>query len=289
MLDAQPTSTCNTTIIEAARKHKHSINQFLNQKHLTHQHLDWFTPLDWLGHRPYLIEKYNETIQAILLSAPEVNKSTWIRMFSIRNKSSLACVWERLLNKTIAILDNLQINQLAALGFSSWFIDLLLESNFSLQNKIVVLEWKDNVKIHSKQLSPVDIRLMHREDLPEIEQIDHLAFPALWQNSLEGLSNAYHQPGISTVAIDQDRIIGYQISTAVAYEGHLARLAVHPDYQEKHVGSGLVQDLLNRFITKGFSKITVNTQINNFASLAIYKKFGFSESQWLIPVFIREI
>ncbi len=289
MLDAQPTLSSNRAIIAAAKEHKQEISRFLNQNNQTHLHLDWFSPLDWLGQHPFLLEKHKGQIHAIMLSAPEVSKSSWVRLFGVKNNISLQGVWERMLSKTITMLKDQQINQLGALGFSDWFRDLLLRSNFKLLNMIVMLEWKGN-SLPKTILSPqIDIRSMHPDDLPEITQIDHLAFSSLWQNSLKGLTNAFNQPGYCTVATQQDRILGYQISTSDPFQGHLARLAVHPDHQGQEVGAGLVMDLLNRMVKNDVYTITVNTQIDNYASLAIYKKFGFKHTQEMIPVYLKLI
>lgn len=289
MLDAQPTPPRNRAIIGAGIEHKHEISRFLNQNNQTHLHLDWFSPLDWLGQHPFLIEKHNEHIQAIMLSAPEVAKSTWVRLFSIKDNVSVQAVWERLLSKTIMMLKDQNINQLGALGFSDWFRDLLLRTNFKEYYQIVVLEWKGDILPKNILRPQIDIRLMRLEDLPIIQQIDHLAFSSLWQNSLNGLTKAFNQPGFSTVATQQDRIIGYQISTAITFQGHLARLAVHPDHQGQQVGSGLVMDLLNRMVKNGVRSITVNTQQNNASSLAIYDKLGFKQTQQTIPVLLKHI
>lgn len=289
MSDAQPTPPRNRAIIGASIEHKHEISRFLTQNNQTHLHLDWFTPIEWLGQQPFLLEKDKQHILSIMLSAPEVSKSTWVRLFSIEKNMNIQDVWERLLNKTIMMLREQQINQLGALGCSEWFRDLLFRSNFKQHNTIVVFEWKGDILPTISQKPQANIRSMRLEDLSEIEHIDHLAFPTLWQNSLKSLSKAFKQPGVSTVAIQQDQIIGYQISTTFSFQGHLARLAVHPDYQGQQVGSGLVIDLLNRMVKNGIHNITVNTQQNNHSSLAIYQKFGFKNTQEMIPVYLKQI
>jgi len=287
MLDAQSTPPRKRSIIGAGTEHKHEISRFLNQKNISHLHLDWFSPLDWLGQNPFLLEKHKAKIQGIMIAAPEVPKSTWVRLFSVTKNLSVHDVWERLLSKTIPILKDQQINQLGALGFSDWFKDLLIRSNFKQDNSIVVLEWKDGILPTTKFSTQANMRSMRPEDLPEIEQLDHLAFSSLWQNSLTGLKKAFNQPGISTVATQQDQIIGYQISTTSTFQGHLARLAVHPDYQGQQVGSQLLADLLDRMLKTDAHTITVNTQTDNHSSLAIYKKFGFQHTQETIPVYLK--
>jgi ribosomal protein S18 acetylase RimI-like enzyme len=89
------------------------------------------------------------------------------------------------------------------------------------------------------------------------------------------LGLAYEQSATSTVAELNGMIVGYQISTSVPLAGHLARLAVHPSIQRSHVGYALVHDVLNYFKEHRAWRVTVNTQSDNLASLALYKKAGF--------------
>ena len=110
---------------------------------------------------------------------------------------------------------------------------------------MIVLKWQGDVPANPQHQSK--IRAMRDDDLEVIESIDHASFPPIWQNSLAGLRKAYHQTGIRTVAVKDDKIIGYQISTTMTIYGHLARLAVHPEYQEQGIGYGLVYDLLKQF------------------------------------------
>jgi len=77
------------------------------------------------------------------------------------------------------------------------------------------------------------------------------------------------------VAQINNETVGYQISTRNSFGVHLARLAVLPQQQGHGVGYYLVQDLLNKTRLAGLYRLTVNTQNDNQASLALYQKMGF--------------
>ena len=126
---------------------------------------------------------------------------------------------------------------------------------------------------------------MVEEDLPEVNEIDKIAFEPLWHNSLESLTLAFNQSSLSTVAENPTQLIGYQISTAIPLSGHLARLAVRPEIQRQHIGYSLVYDMMAHFKKQGAWRITVNTQDDNFASLALYDKIGFRRTGEQFPVF----
>jgi ribosomal-protein-alanine N-acetyltransferase len=99
------------------------------------------------------------------------------------------------------------------------------------------------------------------------------------------LETAFQQATIATVAEDEDGIIGYQISTAGSSGGHLARLAVHPKVQGRGIGYALARDMLSQFYRRGALKVSVNTQIENEASLALYQKVGFRQTGEVYSLF----
>jgi ribosomal protein S18 acetylase RimI-like enzyme len=99
------------------------------------------------------------------------------------------------------------------------------------------------------------------------------------------LEIAFQQAAIATIAEDEEGIMGYQISTAGSSGGHLARLAVHPRVQGQGVGYALARDMLMQFYRRGAQKVSVNTQIDNEASLALYKKAGFRPTGEVHPIF----
>ncbi len=279
----------NSTIFNASPEERIAIDTFLNQDNRTHRHLDWFSPSEWLGQQPFLIEKSVQGIQAVLLAAPEVPRATWVRLFSVRQALPIHEVWGRLFDKATALLREMGVHRIAALSLSEWFTDLLSSSGFHHRDSIVVLAWKKSTQPASILDPQVEIRPMQPEDMHAVCKIDHAAFSALWQNSLGSLSKACQLPGINTVALKHGEIVGYQISTNLTIHGHLARLAVHPDYQGQQIASALVGDLLQKFTQGGVWHVTVNTQADNKASLAVYQKFGFQTTGETIPVYHRDL
>jgi len=229
-----------SAIIQATQINYEQLADFFNQYHHIHRHLDWFDPLDWLGEQPFLIEVENDQINSVICTVPESNEIAWIRAFGVRDNHLLRSRWKMLLAESIQRLSALGIKKLVSLALHGWFENLLKSENFNNHHNIVVLEWQG--KFPKKQPIDMTIRSMTDCDLSDVELIDHRAFPALWQNSLAGLRKAFHQTGISTVATRNEQIIGYQISTAMTIYGHLARLAVHPDYQHQNFDGSLHRD-----------------------------------------------
>jgi ribosomal protein S18 acetylase RimI-like enzyme len=133
------------------------------------------------------------------------------------------------------------------------------------------------------------IRTMFQYDLPAVAGLDMAAFDPLWQNSLQSLELAYPQAALATVVEAEGRLLGYQISTRNPLGAHLARLAVLPAFQGRGVGRALVSDLVQKAERLGMYRLTVNTQSDNAASLALYKKIGFRETGERYTVYQRQV
>ena len=285
MTENSPAGHLQSQIVRATPKDFDRLANFLNVKNTIYRHLDWFGVLDWLGEQAFLIEQIEDDIQAFICATPENEETAWLRAFGVKKDLNPTPSWEKLLKVANDILRGKKVKRLAGLGLHPWFESLLSNANFINQQNVVVLEWKNKFPTIPSTDGKIQIRMMTSEDLPTVEHIDKCAFPSLWQNSLAGLTKAFKLQGISTVALYNDTIVGYQISTTMTIYGHLARLAVHPTFQRQGVAYALVYDLLEKFKERGLWRVTVNTQSDNTPSLHLYKKFGFDITGEEIPTY----
>jgi ribosomal-protein-alanine N-acetyltransferase len=172
-----------------------------------------------------------------------------------------------------------------AISLQDWFRQLLLVSGFQLINQVILLEWERSTILPGPDLPSINIRALQVEDMPLLEELDRSAFGPIWHNSSESLEFAFHQAAIATVAEVDGEIVGYQISTRTQMGGHLARLAIRPDFQRLGIGSAILQNLLMEFVRIGALRITVNTQQDNKASISLYEKAGFVRTGESYPVY----
>lgn len=252
-----------------------------------HRHLDWRDALDWLGCQPFLVLERNQEIVAVLACPADSTRIAWIRSFvTVTGILKPSECWKILFSKALIINEENPPLAYIALGLQEWFDEVVQKNNFHVHQHIVILEW--NGFLPSPPVLPDGFRLrtMTREDLPVVQQVDENAFDPIWQNSLSDLSLAYVQSPYASVIEYRQTVIGYQICTSTSFGAHLARLAVNPDMQRHHFGYAMVQDLQSHFKQTGIGMLTVNTQNNNHASLALYRKMGFFLTGESFPVFM---
>jgi ribosomal protein S18 acetylase RimI-like enzyme len=264
------------------------LSEFLEADNLIHRHLDWKQPLDWLGSRPFYLLEKDQKIAGVLACPPDPANICWVRLFAVQRGLSPAKVWQVLFDKCLEDFASVEKKIIFASAIvKEWFIEVVKQNGFIHHQEIVVLEWNNELPAGLPSSGSLLIRPMRLDDLPVVAEIDRLAFARLWQNSEEGLTLAFKQEGISTVAVFDDTVVGYQISTTNMMNTHLARLAVLPEFQHKKIGFSLVRDLLIRSLQARTWQVTVNTQHDNASSLALYTKMGFQKTGDHFPVYIH--
>jgi Acetyltransferases len=270
----------------ASKEDQSIISSLIGFEYYVHRHLDWRTAFDWLSYQPYLLMRRDKRLVAALACPPDPPGVAWIRLFATSSSLPPSETWVPLFEQAHSMLQQGKKTTIAALALQEWFEKLMVQNGFQHHQDIVVLQWSGAPP--ERRTIPVNlvIRPMLNSDLPEVAVVDQLAFDPLWQHTLSSLTLALQQSAYATVAELNGLIIGYQICTATPFNAHLARLAVRPDLQRNRLGQAIVTDLLWHFKQRNINHITVNTQEDNGASLALYKKIGFLFTGETFPVFI---
>ena len=254
-----------------------------------HRHLDWRTPIDWLGVPEYWVAEQAGLISAALACPPDPENVAWIRLFvrsnSVPGDEAWRILWETA-RQSLAERYGLTV---AAIVMHDWFQKLLQASGFIERQKIVLLEHTSGLFRELPVPTGIVIRQMLPDDLRAVTRLDAAAFDLIWRNSLPALQRAFSQSGPATIALCDGQLVGYQISTRNSFGVHLARLAVSPSFQGHGLGYAIVQNLLRQMYRTGIFRLTVNTQNDNSASLALYRKIGFILTGEAYPVYTYQI
>jgi [ribosomal protein S18]-alanine N-acetyltransferase len=278
--------TCYKDAVRPAREQdRQSLANLIHFENYVHRHLDWRSPLDWMGCQPYLVSETNGKVRAALVCPPDPPEIAWIRMFAVSDQVDVQATWQTLwMQAHQQLCVEFGSPHVAAIPMQGWFHRLLEQQGFAHTYDVVSLLWDVGFTAPAASNRQVVIRSMSIADLPLVTEIDAAAFGPLWRNSLSSLSIAFQQAVVATLAEVNGRPVGYQISTGGSMGGHLARLAVYPDLQGRGIGYALVCDLLRQFRQRGDFRVSVNTQSDNRASLALYEKAGFHLTGERFPV-----
>jgi ribosomal protein S18 acetylase RimI-like enzyme len=280
-------SVLNVRSIEEGDKSK--LSNLIHFETRIHRHLDWQSPIDWIGRQPYLIIERNGELLAAIACPPDPPEMAWIRLFVVSSHLNARDAWNLLWEEVQGKLCESDSMMVAAIPIRKWFETLLKESDFIHTQDVIMLSREKDFTLPEVATTHVEVRSMKIDDLQSVHDLDEIAFGYEWHNSLESLEMAFHQSSLSTVAILDDELVGYQISTSSPIGAHLARLAVRQDLQGKGIGYALSHDLITTYHQRGISHVTVNTQKDNIQSLKLYEKVGFKQTGEEFPVYFYKL
>lgn len=282
----------NTLVRPADPKDHQQLSNLIFFESRLHRHLDWRSPLEWLGAPFYWALEEDGQITAALACPTERERIAWVRLFVYTGRWSAENAWN-----LIWVAARQEIAQaggatVAAIAVQPWFQNVLAGSGFENRQQIIMLEWRFQppfVALTRRKPNGLRIRRMTETDLPEVERTDVASFTPLWQNALETIRKAFDQALYATVIENEQGILGYQLSTGGGQRAHLARLAVHPAAQGKGAGRSLLSDLFQYITYAGISRLSVNTQSDNQASLSLYQSTGFVRTSEAYPVYTFDV
>jgi len=276
--------TPSETIRQAEKSDISEVAGFLAHAALIHRHLDWQGVLDWIPKEPFLLQYQENHLLALLVCPPDLEKIAWIRCFACDKHFHLTQSWKDLFAEAChdpALVDNF----VYSVGLNDWFAELLQRSGFKNFQNIVVLEWNRQFPISHRITHNYFIRPMEPIDLDQVAALDRIAFEPIWVNPPDKIGLAYAQAEHSSVVELDGKIIAYEMTTANHFSAHLARIAVHPEFQKQHIGSDLILEMFYYFKRKGIEQISVNTQNDNSSSLSLYRRMGFELTGESFPVY----
>lgn len=263
------------------------LSYLINHSEYIYRHLDWRSAMAWLGSQPFLGFERSHRLVAALACPQDETSIRWVRLFAYLNWNArdMEGAWLSLFQMLQDAHAGQDTCTFAALGLSPWFTDLLEISSFQHTQDIIVLLWDGKLPADRPFPREIRIRPMHSSDLNAVAALDQVSFAPLWHQTRADLEQALGQAAYATVAILENEIIGYQISTSTPFHAHLARLAVHPELQRLSIGYGIVREMIENFTRQGTTNITVNTQSDNFSSQKLYEKLGFYRTGEAFPVY----
>ena len=124
-----------------------------------------------------------------------------------------------------------------------------------------------------------NIRRMTSGDIPSVLEIDLLSFPNPWpKNSYEYEinHNPNSRPWIGSIFDGEiETICSFAVFWNIVDETHIGTIAVHPDYRNRGLGTGILRELLLISKKEGMVRVLLEVRESNLHAIKMYKKFGF--------------
>lgn len=262
---------------------------FLNGSNLAYEHLDWFPSKSRLAEPSTFCLYSQDQLEAILSVAPDNEEFAWLRFFFTLRDGRHRSNFNILFKHASMWLKEQGVRRLFSMATSNWFEILLIENGFQVQNRLISLVTSQFTGMTKESSINAQIRPMRLSDLDEIGELDNLCFSAPWQFNHASLEKCYRLGAYASLATINEKPIAYQITTHFLDHLHLARVAVHPDWRGHGIAKVLLYDLEAHFEDNEIDSISVNTQVDNLASLALYASLGFQQEGNLLPVYSLDL
>lgn len=289
-------------IREAKRSDADKILQLLQTAVYRHINVDWYVPGDWLGKQGFVVLTKEtgasgpaarllgprEKLFGCLAVGADVDSLAWVRLAAVADVANPQKATANLLTAAWRHLPEKGVYQVAWLAIEDWPRTWFEEMGFTIANEIETYI-KDDTAVLDVNLSEVAIRPVKRSDIERLVAIEQEAFDPLWQHSVAALNMAYSQALSFDVVLLADEIAGFQLSARSESGAHLVRMTINPAFQGQGIGSALLAHALHGYHQAGLTTVSLNTQIDNISSQALYRKFGFRPTGYRLPIWLKEL
>ncbi len=124
-------------------------------------------------------------------------------------------------------------------------------------------------------MSPVRIRPMSLEDIPQVLAIDRASFALPWPESAYRFELETNTLSIALVAEEAGQVVGMIVAWLLVDELHVATIGVHPERRRSGIGRQLLAAALLAGLEHGAHMSTLEVRLGNLAAQALYRRFGY--------------
>ena len=120
------------------------------------------------------------------------------------------------------------------------------------------------------------IEKMTKEHLEQIKDILQEQFDEFWNANV--LNKELENPlSDYIVAIENGDVVGYAGLWQPMDEGHITNIVTKKDKRGNHIGSKMLEKIINLAKSKKLKNVTLEVNENNEKAIKLYKKYNFVE------------
>lgn len=121
----------------------------------------------------------------------------------------------------------------------------------------------------------VTVSPMRQRHLSAVLAIEALVYPRAWSARLfrEELERGGR---VYLVARVGSTVVGYAGVLMIADDGHVATVAVHPEWQRNQIATRLLVELVREAMGLGANQLTLEVRMSNGGAQELYRRFGFA-------------
>ncbi len=119
------------------------------------------------------------------------------------------------------------------------------------------------------------IRTADERDLDVLEELERLCFLRPWTREALSQELGDQHQRVVVKALLNEQVVGYAALWIIVDEGHITRIAVHPQHRGRGVGKELVRALVQHGMEGGCMGFTLEVREGNRAARAMYESLGF--------------
>lgn len=122
----------------------------------------------------------------------------------------------------------------------------------------------------------MDIRILTKQDVTALTEIDSQAFTKPWSASSfdDELNKDY---SYCIAAEDGGITAGYAIIWCIYETAELIRIAVHPKFQNQGIADKLMDSIISGSISKSCKYMLLEVRKSNIAAINLYRKHEFNQ------------
>ncbi|MBV9691062.1 MAG: GNAT family N-acetyltransferase [Ktedonobacteraceae bacterium] len=240
-----------------------------------------------LKHYPAVGLLHGRVLHGFLLSQNIVPPTAWIGGFGVSWTES-----RNYLDILFTLLDQLKphltscgVQYLHYSGNNSeldWLYRVLLTRNFIPYRMLYAYDKYDysiptagNQQVHIRPVCVSITEQAYGNDMAALLAIEEVCFEQLWRYDAISFSDIATTHPYFVVAELDGKVVGYQFNAVEDECGYFVRIAVHPTFAGRGIGTRLVAEAIRFFAEQHVQRIMLNTQEENVYAHRLYERFGF--------------